>query len=300
MTHDYAFQQVDVFASEPLRGNPLAVVAGADGLTDAQMAAFANWTNLSETTFLLRPTAMEADYRVRIFTPRRELSFAGHPTLGSCHVWLASGGVPAGTDVVQECGAGLVRIRRSSGRLAFAAPELRRSGPVDPAVLAQACSGLDLPASAVLSSAWVDNGPGWLGLRLASRAAVLALRPDYGVLTGLSVGIVGAWDPAVDGPNVQFEVRAFSMGGYEDPVTGSLNASLAQWMIGSGVAPDRYVASQGTVLGRAGRVHIERLGCDICWRRRDGMRRRDGFALRRDRRRGSGHLPRHRHRLCSR
>ncbi len=260
---EYAFHQVDVFASEPLRGNPLAVVTGADGLTDPQMAAFANWTNLSETTFLLRPTVPGADYRVRIFTPRRELPFAGHPTLGSCHVWLASGGVPAAGDLVQQCGAGLVRIRRSSGRLAFAAPPLQRSGPVEADVLARTCSGLGLDAGAVLASAWADNGPGWLALRLATRQAVLAVRPDYAALTGLSIGLVGAWDPATDGTEAQFEVRAFTQGGYEDPVTGSLNAGLAQWLIGGQVAPDRYVASQGTVLGRAGRVHVERDGADI-------------------------------------
>ena len=260
---EYAFHQVDVFAAEPLRGNPLAVVSAADGMSDALMAAFANWTNLSETTFLLRPTVAGADYRVRIFTPRRELPFAGHPTLGSCHVWLESGGLPAGRDIVQQCGAGLIRIRRSPGRLAFAAPPLQRSGPVEADLLARAAAGFGLEPSAVQASAWTDNGPGWLALRLASRQAVLAVRPDYAALTGLSIGLVGAWDPAVDGTEAQFEVRAFSQGGYEDPVTGSLNAGLGQWLIGSGMAPDRYVASQGTVLGRAGRVHVERDGPDI-------------------------------------
>ncbi len=260
---DHAFHQVDVFASQPLRGNPLAVVTEADDLTEEQMAAFANWTNLSETTFLLRPTMAGADYRVRIFTPRRELPFAGHPTLGSCHVWLASGGVPGEHGVVQQCGAGLVRIRRSPGRLAFAAPALQRSGPVEPDILRRAVTGLGLDASAVMASSWADNGPGWLALRLASRQAVLAVRPDYAALTGHSIGLVGAWDADTDGTDAQFEVRAFTQGGYEDPVTGSLNAGLAQWLIGSGMAPDRYVASQGTVLGRSGRVHVERDGGDI-------------------------------------
>ncbi len=259
----FAFQQVDVFASQPLRGNPLAVVADADGLSDAQMAAFANWTNLSETTFLLRPTNSLADYRVRIFTPQQELPFAGHPTLGSCHVWLASCAKPKGDDIVQQCGIGLVRIRRSAGRLAFAAPELRRSGPLPPDVLAQVAKGLRLARDAVVASNWVDNGPGWLAVLLRSRDEVLAVRPDYAVLSGLRVGIVGPWDTLRDGPEAQFEVRAFTAGGYEDPVTGSLNAGLAQWLIGAGIAPASYIASQGATLGRMGRVHVERDGAEI-------------------------------------
>ena len=260
---EFEFRQVDVFTSQPLRGNPLAVVVGADALTDRQMAAFANWTNLSETTFLLRPTNPLADYRVRIFTPHRELPFAGHPTLGSCHVWLASGAMPKGDEIVQECEIGLVRVRRGPGRLSFAAPKMRRTGPLEPDILAQAIEGLRLPADAVLASNWVDNGPGWLGLLLRSRAAVLAIRPDYAVLSGLRVGVVGAWDATNDGPDAQFEVRAFTSGGYEDPVTGSLNASLAQWLIGTGVAPSRYVASQGSALGRMGRVYVEQDGSEV-------------------------------------
>jgi PhzF family phenazine biosynthesis protein len=260
---DFAFQQVDVFASQPLRGNPLAVVVGADALSDAQMAAFANWTNLSETTFLLRPTTPDADYRVRIFTPQQELPFAGHPTLGSCHVWLESGGKPKRDEVMQECEAGLVRIRRGAGRLSFAAPALRRSGPVEADILALVVDGLQLAPGAVLASNWVDNGPGWLAVLLRSRDAVLAVRPDFAVLSGLRVGVVGAWDRAKDGSDAQFEVRAFTAGGYEDPVTGSLNASLAQWLIGTGVASATYVASQGTVLGRMGRVYVEQDGPDI-------------------------------------
>jgi PhzF family phenazine biosynthesis protein len=258
----FAFHQVDVFASQPLKGNPLAVVTGADSLTGAQMAAFANWTNLSETTFLLQPTTPDADYRVRIFTPSRELPFAGHPTLGSCHVWLAAGGVPKGEAVVQECGAGLVRIRRVQDQLAFAAPPLLRAGPLAPEILASVAAGLHLAPDAIVASNWVDNGPGWLGVKLASRTAVLAIRPDYAALAGLRVGVVGPWNPAADGPAAQFEVRAFTAG-YEDPVTGSLNASLAQWLIGAGMAPPRYTASQGTVLGRAGRVQIEQAGGEI-------------------------------------
>ena len=258
----FAFQQVDVFTSEPLRGNPLAVVIAADGLSETQMAAFANWTNLSETTFLLQPRTPGADYRVRIFTPHMELPFAGHPTLGSCHVWLASGGAPAGREVVQECEIGLVRIRRAPGRLSFAAPPLRRSGPLEPDILERVIAALHLAPDAVVASNWVDNGPGWLALLLRSRDEVLALRPDYAVLAGLRVGVVAPWDRAADGPDAQFEVRAFS-DGYEDPVTGSLNASLAQWLIGSGIAPPQYVASQGTALGRRGRVQAEQDGAEI-------------------------------------
>ena len=224
---DFAFQQVDVFTSRPLSGNPLAVVVGADALTDSQMAGFANWTNLSETTFLLRPRTPGADYRVRIFTPQRELPFAGHPTLGSCHVWLAAGGKPNGDEVVQECEIGLVRIRRGAGRLSFAAPAMLRSGPVEPDILARLAAGLQLPPAAIVASNWVDNGPGWVAVLLRSRDEVLAVRPDYAVLSGLRVGVVGPWDSAKDGLDAQFEVRAFTAGGYEDPVTGSLNASVS-------------------------------------------------------------------------
>jgi PhzF family phenazine biosynthesis protein len=257
------FRQVDVFTSQPLRGNPLAVVLGADALTDGQMTAFANWTNLSETTFLLRPTNALADYRVRIFTPHSELPFAGHPTLGSCHVWLTTGTMPKGDEVVQECEIGLVRVRRSPGRLSFAAPKMRRIGPLEPDILAQAIKGLRMAPDAIIASNWVDNGPGWLALLVRSRDEVLAIRPDYTVLSGLRVGVVGAWDAMKDGPDAQFEVRAFTAGGYEDPVTGSLNAGLAQWLIGGGIAPSSYVASQGSVLGRMGRVHVEKDGPEI-------------------------------------
>jgi PhzF family phenazine biosynthesis protein len=259
---EFVFRQVDVFTSQPLRGNPLAVVVGADALTDAQMAAFANWTNLSETTFLLRPTNPLADYRVRIFTPHSELPFAGHPTLGSCHVWLTTGAMPKGDEVVQESEIGLVRVRRGPGRLSFAAPKMRRTGPLEADILAQAIKGLRLAPDAIIASNWVDNGPGWLALLVRSRDEVLAIRPNYTVLSGLRVGVVGAWDAMKDGPDAQFEVRAFTAGGYEDPVTGSLNAGLAQWLIGSGVAPSSYVASQGSVLGRMGRVHVERDGSE--------------------------------------
>ncbi|ODU95703.1 MAG: phenazine biosynthesis protein PhzF, partial [Bordetella sp. SCN 68-11] len=218
-----------------------------------------------ETTFLLRPTQAGADYRVRIFTPAGELPFAGHPTLGSCHAWLRTGGQPRGPDIVQECGVGLVRIRRAQGRLAFAAPPLRRSGDVDPATLAQAARGLGIPPETIRAANWVDNGPAWMAVMLASRAQVLALKPDHAAMGMLKLGVVAPWDPAVDGAEAQFEVRAFApgLGVPEDPVTGSLNAGIAQWLIGAGLAPDRYIASQGTALGRAGRVHVGREADDI-------------------------------------
>ncbi len=260
-----AFRQVDVFTSQALKGNPLAVVVGADGLADAQMAAFANWTNLSETTFLLRPSRPEADYRVRIFTPSRELPFAGHPTLGTCHVWLACGGAAKGDIIVQECEAGLIRIRRDGERLAFAAPPLRRSGPPAPELVARITRSLKLAPASIKASQWVDNGPGWIAVMLGSRAEILALQPDYAALSDLNLGVVAPWDPALDGGQAHFEVRAFApgVGVAEDPVTGSLNAGLAQWLIGSGRAPPAYIVSQGTALGRAGRVHVAQIGPDI-------------------------------------
>ncbi|WP_375493643.1 PhzF family phenazine biosynthesis protein [uncultured Jatrophihabitans sp.] len=251
------FSQVDVFTDELTLGNPVAVVHDADGLDDAQLAAFARWTNLSETTFLLPPTDPVADYRLRIFTTGRELPFAGHPTLGSARAWLAAGGVPHADLIVQECGAGLVHVRRDGERLAFAAPPLRRSGPVDDADLEPVLRGLRLDRRAVLDAAWADNGPGWLAVLLRDAEAVLAVEPDFGRLGTPDVGIVGRY--AGSGP-ADVEVRAFADFGLEDPVTGSLNASIGQWLIGAGVLPERYVASQGTRLGRRGRVHVERIG----------------------------------------
>jgi PhzF family phenazine biosynthesis protein len=248
------FVQLDVFTDRPYFGNPLAVVVDAEGLDTDEMQRFANWTNLSETTFLLPPTDPAADYRVRIFTPVAELPFAGHPTLGSAHAWLANGGVPRREGVVvQECGAGLVTIRRDGDALAFAAPALLRGGPVDEATLQQAVAELGIERSAVVDAAWADNGPGWLGLLLASADEVLAIRPNAMQLT---IGVAGAY-PA--GSPFAYEVRAFySDGGLtlEDPVTGSLNASLAQWLIATGRVTPPYTASQGTVLGRAGKVRI--------------------------------------------
>ena len=260
----HRFHQLDVFSRQPLKGNPLAVVHAAEGLDEATLAAFARWTNLSETTFLLPPTQPGADYRVRIFTPGGELPFAGHPTLGSCAAWLAAGGVPAQAGVVvQECGVGLVRIRRDEGRLAFAAPPLKRSGPLDEALLARIAAGCGLPREAITGHQWVDNGPGWCAVMLRSAAEVLAVKPDWARLGDVKLGLVA---PQPAGADTQFEVRAFvpTLGVPEDPVTGSLNAGLAQWLIGAGLAPRSYVAAQGAALGRAGRVHVQHDGQD-CW-----------------------------------
>lgn len=259
------FHQVDVFTATPLRGNPLAVVHGAGGLDDTQMAAFARWTNLSETTFLLPPTVPEADYRVRIFTPGGELPFAGHPTLGSAWAWRAAGGRPKVADrIVQQCGIGLVEVKQDGERLAFAAPPLRRRGPLDEAALATIARALALPADAIRHHQWVDNGPGWCAVMLDSAAQVLALRPDWAALGGLKLGVVG---PQPAGAETQFEVRAFvpGLGVPEDPVTGSLNAGLALWLIGAGLAPPSYVAAQGAALQRAGRVFIDRDGDGTVW-----------------------------------
>ncbi|MCR4540419.1 PhzF family phenazine biosynthesis protein [Pseudomonas sp. 18.1.10] len=261
----FDFKQLDVFSSVALKGNPLAVVLGADSLTDQQMADFANWTNLSETTFLLTPRDPRADYRVRIFTTVQELPFAGHPTLGSCHAWLQAGGVPKGEDIIQECEIGLVRVRRQGDELAFIAPPLLRAGAVEAPVLARVCQGLGLRAEDVVRSQWVDNGAGWLALMLADRDQLLGLQPDYAQLLGLAVGVIAPCDPARDAVDTQFEVRGFIAGdgAPEDPATGSLNAGIAQWLLGEGLAPERYVVSQGTALGRAGRIRVERQGDDI-------------------------------------
>jgi PhzF family phenazine biosynthesis protein len=252
------FQQVDVFTSEPYAGNPVAVVLDGEGLDTEAMQRFARWTNLSETTFLFPPTAEGADYRLRIFTPTKELPFAGHPTLGSCHAWLATLGSADGRDrITQECEAGLIEIRRTSGRLAFAAPPLVRSGPVEGALVEHIAALLQIEREEIRDAQWVDNGPGWVAVLLGSADDVLALRPA-GV--DLDLGVVG---PYPDGSAEAFEVRAFfPLNGAtaEDPVTGSLNASLAGWLLRTGRAAGSYVASQGTALGRAGRVHISREG----------------------------------------
>ena len=258
----FRFTQVNVFSADPLGGNPLAVVHAAEGLSEARMAALARWTNLSETTFLLPPTDPGADYHVRIFTPARELPFAGHPTLGSCHAWLAAGGKPRKPGLVmQQCGVGLVRVRCDGPHLEFAAPPLSRTGVLEPDALAQIAKALALPPSDIVHHQWVDNGPGWCAVMLRSARQVLSLKPDWASLDPLKLGVVGPYDA---GHDAAFEVRAFiGGGGYEDPVTGSLNASLAQWLIGVGLAKSSYVAAQGTALHRAGRVHLRKDGEEI-------------------------------------
>ena len=256
----FAFTQVDVFTDRALLGNPLAVVHGADALDDARMQAFARWTNLSETTFLLAPTDPGADYRVRIFTPGGELPFAGHPTLGSCHAWRERGGRPRNAaEVVQQCGVGLVRIRLDDAGAAFAAPPLARA-TVGADELDAVLAALGTDRDHLVAAQFLNNGPNWLSLELDSATTVLGLEPDAARMKRFTtVGVVGAHPP---GSECAYEVRGFvgrpSL--YEDPVTGSLNAGLGEWLIGSGRAPDRYVAAQGTRLGRAGRVRIVREG----------------------------------------
>ncbi|WP_448124835.1 PhzF family phenazine biosynthesis protein [Pseudomonas veronii] len=261
----FDFKQLDVFSSVSLKGNPLAVVLGADSLNEQQMADFAKWTNLSETTFLLTPRDPRADYRVRIFTTLQELPFAGHPTLGSCHAWLQAGGIARGEEIIQECEIGLVRIRRQGDELAFIAPPLLRSGPLEAALLERVRLGLGLASEAIVRSQWVDNGAGWLAVMLADRQAVLDLQPDYSQLLGLAVGVIAPCDPERDAVDTHFEVRAFIAGdgSPEDPATGSLNAGVAQWLLDEGLAPNCYVVSQGTAMGRAGRIRIERQGDEI-------------------------------------
>lgn len=275
--HHRPYQQVDVFTAIAYRGNPLAVVLDGTGLTTEEMQQFTRWTNLSEATFVLPPTpqgrAAGADYRVRIFYPAGELPFAGHPTLGTCHAWLKAGGQPqvAGR-IVQECGVGLVTIRQHGDQLAFAAPPLRRSGPLPEADVALIARGLGVAREDIVQHAWCDNGPGWRAVLLRDSAQVLALQPDSTILAGLDVGVVGPRGKVgvvggSDADGIAFEVRAFFPGNNglaEDPVTGSLNAALAQWLIGAGLAPAQYVASQGTRLGRAGRVFVEQDG-DTLW-----------------------------------
>lgn len=258
---------VDVFGADAISGNPLAVITGAGDLGADEMQRLTRWFNLSETTFLLPPVHPDADYRVRIFTLDREMPFAGHPTLGSCHAWLQSGGLPKrGDEIVQECGAGLVRIRRNQERLCFAAPPLIRSGAPSAEELAEALEFLGIDAGQIVDAAWIDNGPGWLGLRLASAEAVLALEPARSWPRRIDIGVIG---PHAPGGEAAFELRAFfsSHTGAiaEDPVTGSLNASVAQWLFASGVAQADYIAAQGTQLGRKGRVHAARDAAGEVW-----------------------------------
>jgi PhzF family phenazine biosynthesis protein len=257
------FAQTDVFGAVPYLGNPVAIVLDGTGLSTDVMQRFARWTNLSETTFVLPPTTSDADYRVRIFTPMTELPFAGHPTLGTCHAWLTTSGVDHDRDVViQQCGAGLVAVRPIAEGLAFAAPPLVRSGPVDETLTRRIAEVLRIERSAILDTQWVDNGPGWVAALLRSAAEVLDLRPGY---VDFYLGVVGPHPQ--EAPEV-VEVRAFFPSGgvtVEDPVTGSLNASLAEWLLRTGRAEAPYTARQGTVLGRSGRVHITRDDNGTIW-----------------------------------
>lgn len=250
------FSQVDVFAHEPCRGNPLAVVHDAEDLTDDELARFANWTNLSETTFLLPPTDPGADYSVRIFTTSEELPFAGHPTLGSARAWLEAGGVPAADGVVvQECGAGLIPVRYADEHLAFAAPDFLRSGEVADADLRRIGAALRIRPDQIRHAQWIDNGPGWVGVVLDSADEVLALEPDFAAFGDFDLGVIG---PHAPGGPADYEVRAFAPGHgvNEDPVTGSLNAGFGVWLTGAGLAPDEFTVRQGTALGRDGRVDL--------------------------------------------
>jgi PhzF family phenazine biosynthesis protein len=254
------------------------------------MQRFACWTNLSETTFLLPPTDPAADYRVRIFTPGGELPFAGHPTLGSCHAWLEAGGQPRGQDVVQQCAIGLVRIRREGSQLAFAAPPCKRSD-ITSDLLASILDALGLQPQAVLAAQKLDNGPQWHGLLVDDPQTLLALQPDHARLRelGTKVGVAARYghiadtglliarsnrearasrSPAAAEPGAaDLEVRAFAapIGVNEDPVTGSLNAGLAQWLMAEGHMPTRYQAAQGACLGRAGQVHLQRDASGQVW-----------------------------------
>ena len=257
------FSQVDVFGTGSCSGNPVAVVLDGDGLGEEEMRRFASWTNLSETTFVLPPTRPEADYGVRIFTPVLELPFAGHPTLGTCHAWLEAGGEPSdAAEIVQECAAGMVRIRRDEDRLAFAAPPLVRSGPASEEEVAKVTAALRADPAEILAVEWVDNGPGWIAALLESAERVLELRPDR---LDFDLGVVGFHPP---GSTPAIELRAFApVDGLavEDPVTGSLNASVAQWLLGSGRLTSPYTATQGTALGRAGRVDVSQDDDGTIW-----------------------------------
>lgn len=255
--------QVDVFTTTPYRGNPVAVVHDADGLTTDEMQRFAHWTNLSETTFVLPPSEPTADYHVRIFTPVSELPFAGHPTLGTCHAWLEAGGTPQQADtIIQQCTAGLIPIRQTPDGLAFAAPPLIRSGTVEESLVQRIATLLNIDRAAIRDAEWVDNGPGWVAVMLSSADEVLALLPQP---IDLDLGVIGPYPP--DSPHA-FELRAFfpkDGATVEDPVTGSLNASVAQWLLRTGQATAPYIASQGTALGRAGRVHISQDSDGTIW-----------------------------------
>jgi PhzF family phenazine biosynthesis protein len=257
------FAQVDVFGHGPCSGNPVAVVLDAEGLSTEEMQRFARWTNLSETTFVLPPNDPGADYRVRIFTPELEAPFAGHPTLGTCHAWLEAGGEPRDpAEIVQECGVGLVPIRREGDRLAFAAPPLRRSGPASEEDAARVAAVLDLDREEIVAVEWVDNGFSWIAALLESAERVLELRPGP---LDFDLGVVGFHPEAAE---AAIEVRAFfplKGATVEDPITGSLNAGIAQWLIGSGQISPPYLAAQGSAIGRDGRVYVSQDDEEAIW-----------------------------------
>lgn len=266
-TQTRKFAQADVFSEVPYLGNPVAVVIEGDGLTDEQMQKLASWTNLSETTFILKPTTAEADYRLRIFTPGGELPFAGHPTLGSAHAWLENGGQPKSKGlVVQECGAGLVTLmlNAKSGALSFQAPPTLKTGDLEAELLQEICEALGIDESAVIAHQWIDNGPGWVCVQLEAAEKVLELNPTFSSNSQLMLGVIGAYP---EGSSEAFELRAFApkVGVYEDPVTGSLNASVAQWLKRSGVQTSDYRASQGAKLGRAGIIEIKYDDAGAVW-----------------------------------
>lgn len=256
------FKQVDVFSSDSFLGNPVAVVLDGGHVDTETMQRFAKWTNLSETTFILPPTRPDADYKLRIFTPDRELPFAGHPTLGSCYAWLLNGGVPINADyITQECGIGLVKLFRNEepGLLSFEAPEPLRMEPMDEEDVLLISRGLGIDRSEIVRHSWCDNGPKWRGIMLGSMGRVLELKPDPELLRGLDIGVIGPSGNSALG--FDYEVRAFFHEGngiIEDPVTGSLNAALAQWLIRGGFAPEEYTVRQGTAINRRGIVKLSR------------------------------------------
>ncbi|MEU9337051.1 PhzF family phenazine biosynthesis protein [Streptomyces sp. NPDC048290] len=260
-----AFAQVDVFSTLAFHGNPVAVVLDGTGLDEQDMQGLARWTNLSETTFVLPPTTEDADYRLRIFTPGGELPFAGHPTLGSARAWLDAGHTPRRADrIVQECGAGLVIVRRDQDALAFAAPPRVRDGALDEAYLQRLITAFGITREQVLDHQWVDNGPGWAVLRLASAREVLALEPDLSLIPDAMAGAIGAHD---DNAGHDFELRTFApaVGVPEDPACGSMNAGVGQWLISTGTAPTAYRVSQGSRLGRAASIEVTADGDGTVW-----------------------------------
>ncbi|MFD2690114.1 PhzF family phenazine biosynthesis protein [Streptomyces phyllanthi] len=256
MSRTRSFVQVDVFSTSPYSGNPVAVVLDGTDLTGEEMQRLARWTNLSETTFVLPPTVPEADYRLRIFTPGGELPFAGHPTLGSARAWLDGGGTPRHADrIVQECAAGLVTVRRGEDTLSFAAPPRVRDGALDDGYLDRIVAAFGIARERVVAHQWVDNGPGWAVVQLATAEEVLALEPDLSLIPDAMVGAIGAYP---EGAECAFELRTFAPGAGvpEDPACGSMNAGVGQWLTSTGAAPSTYRVSQGARLGRAARIEV--------------------------------------------